>query len=439
MKNRDAPVSMPTRRDNREKGASVAASKEGRLFSREFLSLCLVLVAAFCNVSVFYSFYHYLGAIGIPVAWRGFLVGLEPMAAFALRLCVLPWLHVRNALSVLTTSLILLFLVSLSYLGATTVPALLFLRVVHGAAFVLITASAIALVVFFIPGDKSGQGFSAVSIATMIPYAVIPSLSEALLPHARNEADIYAGVSVFALAAILLLSALRGRIGKALQGANGILMRRLTLDEIRKNYRLPAVVRLLSAVFLVYLAHAAVFYFLKDLALQIRAGDVGLFFTLSMAAMIAVRAFGAAYLDRIDKWTGLQKALALLVPCLILLPHAAFPGAHPLLAVVYGGCMGILLPLLNALLFTASPPPLRGLNANMTLFAMDAAYFLLPYLGGTLIALGTSFGALFVLAAAFVLLGLLATMPLARRKREERGTGDARERKKSRIRGPRAL
>lgn len=101
--------------------------------------------------------------------------------------------------------------------------------------------------------------------------------------------------------------------------------------------------------------------------------------------------------------------------------------------------MGILLPLLNALLFTASPPPLRGLNANMTLFAMDAAYFLLPYLGGTLIALGTSFGALFVLAAAFVLLGLLATMPLARRKREERGTGDARERKKSRIRGPRAL
>ncbi len=61
-----------------------------RLFSFEFLVLCLIIVAAFCNVSVFYSFYYYLGAIGIPLVWRGFLVGLEPMAAFALRLFVLP-------------------------------------------------------------------------------------------------------------------------------------------------------------------------------------------------------------------------------------------------------------------------------------------------------------------------------------------------------------
>ncbi len=101
-----------------------AMLKSWRWISFEFLALALVIVAAFCNVSVFYSFYHYLGTIGVPVAWRGFLVGLEPMAAFILRLFVLPWLHVRNALSVMMASLFLLVAVSCSYMWVATVPAL---------------------------------------------------------------------------------------------------------------------------------------------------------------------------------------------------------------------------------------------------------------------------------------------------------------------------
>ena len=84
------------------------------LFTFEFFALCLIIVAAFCNVSVFYSFYHYLGDIDVPLVWRGFLVGLEPMAAFALRLLVLPWLHLRNAYAITMSALALLIAVSCS-------------------------------------------------------------------------------------------------------------------------------------------------------------------------------------------------------------------------------------------------------------------------------------------------------------------------------------
>jgi MFS family permease len=381
--------------------------ENSKLLSFEFLSLCLIIVAAFCNVSVFYSFYHYLGEIDIPVVWRGFLVGLEPMAAFILRLFVLPWLHVRNAFSVMTVSLVLMILVSFSYLWATSVPALILVRIIHGAAFVLLTSAVIALIVNFIPKEKSGQGFGVLSVATMIPYAFIPPLSELLIPHVRNEADIYAGVSVFALIALILLSALRGRIGRFLRGMDGVLMRRPTVSEIRENFRLPAVLILLAAIFLVYLAHATLFYFMKDLSLQIQAGDVGSFFTISMATMILVRVVGAFLFDRMNKFSMLQKALVLLIPCLVLLPHAAFPSAYYLLAALYGLCMGVILPLLNALLFSASPPALRGLNTNMTLFVLDAAYFGMPYFGGVLIALGAGFDVLFYTGAGFVALSLV--------------------------------
>ncbi len=331
------------------------------------------------------------------------------MSAFILRLLVLPWLHVRNAMAVLIISLFLLIAVSCAYLWVTTVPALIVLRIAHGAVFVLLTSAAIALVVNFIPGEKSGQGFSSVSVATMIPYAVIPPLFEALLPFVRSEADLYAGVSIFSVAAIFLLAAVRRRVGDALRGMDGVLLRRPTFSEIRENFRLRSVFFLLSAIFLTYLAHATFFYFMKDLSLQIHTGNVGLFFTISMATMIAVRAFGAALFDRMNKLSTLQKALALLIPCMILLPHATFPVYYYLLAGIYGLCLGVSLPLLNALLFSASPPSLRGLNTNMTLFAMDAAYFVMPYLGGTLITSGTGFDALFYIAAGFVILSLTLT------------------------------
>ena len=388
---------------------------EKSLFTFEFMALCMVIVTAFCNVSVFYSFYYYLGVIEIPLVWRGFLVGLEPMAAFALRLFVLPWLHVRNAYGVIMASLVLLVVVSCSYLWVTTVTAMVVLRIIHGAVFVLITSAVISLMVNFIPPEKSGQGFSMLSIAFMIPYALIPPLTEALLPRVRNAADIYAGVSIFSVAAIVLMIALRKRIGNKLSGMDGVLMRRLNLTEIRDNFRQHAVVILLLAMLFIYLAHATFFYFMKNLSLQTGIGSVGVFFTVSMAMMIAVRLFGTALFDRVNKLRLLMIVLVLLVLCLIALPNVSTLSGYYLLAVVYGGTMGVALPILNALIFSASAPALRGLNTNMSLFAIDAGYFITPYLGGMLITLGADFGKLFYMAAGFTLLCLVLIMMVGRR------------------------
>lgn len=376
------------------------------LWTFEFLSLWLVVMAAFGNVSVFYGFYHYLGTIDIPVIWRGFLVGLEPMAAFILRLAVLPWLHVRNAYSVLTASLVLLILCSCSYLWVVTVPGMIVLRILHGTTFMMLTSASIALIVNFIPKERSGQGFGTLSVATMLPYAVIPPLCEALLPLVRGEADLYAGVSVFSVAAIGLLVLLRRRLTSAVRGMDGALLRRPSMAEIRRNFRIRAVLLLLSATLLAYMAHATFFYFLKDLSLELHAGDVGLFFTIFTSTMIAVRVFGGALFDRLDKRRFLMAGLALLAFSLLVLPWSGAPSVYYGLAGLYGLSVGVALPLLNALLFTASPPPLRGLNTNMTLFTLDLAYCLMPYLGGMLVAFGAGFGVLFHVSLGFVILSL---------------------------------
>ncbi|OPY84544.1 MAG: Major Facilitator Superfamily protein [Syntrophus sp. PtaU1.Bin208] len=383
-----------------------------QLFSFEFLALNLILLVAFCSVSVFFNFYHYLGEIGIPVFWRGFLVGLEPMAAFFFRPFAISWITARNAFAVMMASLILLIPVSCSYLPAVGVPALILLRLVHGTVFVLLSTAAVALIVQFIPGEKSGQGFGIVSIATMIPLATLPPLTEAILPFVRSEADIYAGVSLFTVVALLFGLLLRNRLAGMLRTADRAVLQRPRRSEIGENFRQRSVALLLSASFFLYLAHATVFYFTKDLSLQTGVGSVGFFFTISMAMMIAIRGIGGRLFDQFNKLRSFRLGLVALVFCFVLLPFADSRWSFYLIGAFYGLAMGVVLPLLNALLFSASPPSLRGLNTNLTLFALDGGYFLLPYLGGSLIALGAGFETLFYLGAGSALVTLALTLGL---------------------------
>lgn len=400
------------------KGIADTNQRTKPLFTSEFLSLCLVIITAFCNVSVFYSFYNYLGIIEIPVIWRGFLVGLEPMAAFCLRLFVVPWLHGRNAYGVLMLSMAFLIIVSLSYLWVRTVSGLVLVRIVHGATFVMLTSAVISLMVNFIPQEKSGQGFSALAIATMIPYAVVPSAAEALMPYVRTAADIYAGVSVLSVFSLILMFVLCKKITGAIRGMDNVLTERLRLQEIKENFQAHQVLTFLLGILFVYLAHSTYFYFMKDLTIHMGVGNVGVFFSLTTFTMIAVRLLGTILFDRLDKLKLLIFNLFVLMLCFIILPVTKNLMVYYCLAVIYGGSIGIAFPVLNALLFSASAPRMQGLNTNMALFAMDAGFFLTPYLGGILIASGADFKVVFYTASGFVFMCLiLMTMLL---KREER-------------------
>jgi MFS family permease len=385
------------------------------LLSFEFICLNLVSFFAFSNMAVFYSFFSYMDKIGIPAEWRGFLLGLEPMAAFVLRLAVIPLLHAGNATSVMLVALSMLVAALFSYGWAVTIPGLILLRIFHGAAFVLLVSASMALVVHFIPKEKSGQGFGFVSISVLIPYAVMPLLTEALLPHVENEAEIYRWVTVLALPAFLLLGLLRKRMAKVLGRVDGALARRLTLSEIRENLRESHVILILAVNFFLYVSYATVFYFMKGNSLHNGITDVGSFFTLYTLVMIAVRVFGTFMFDKTSKFKLLALFTLLLIPCFLWFGQMRAQPVFYLLACGYGLCLGFIMPLLNGALFDVSPPHLRGLNTNLALFMMDAGFFLSPYGGGLLLASGYSFGNLFDVCAAFMGFNLMGLMVLLRR------------------------
>jgi MFS family permease len=166
----------------------------------------------------------------------------------------------------------------------------------------------------------------------------------------------------------------------------------------------------LGVGFLFYFSYATVFYFIKNLA-QPGSGnpayDIGLFFSLYTALMLCVRLLAGKYMDRLPKHKTLLGFSVVWLVTFLLLPLPLNPLYFYLLAVVYGLCVSILLPILNSEIFVQSEPTQRAAHTNMVLFTMDAGYFLSPLIGGLLFIGGSHTMLLFYLCAICILISIV--------------------------------
>ena len=382
-----------------------------KLYSAEFISLIVILFFGFCNMSVFYSFYSYLEHLGISAEWRGIIVGLEPMTAFFLRPAAGVFIHAGNAMGFLRFSMILLALTLCAYTVTASLPGLILLRICHGAAFVMLVSAGVALLVHFIPREKSAQGFGVMSLASLIPYAVAPMLTEIALGHIRNEAAIYASVSILAIPGIVLIFAVGPRIRNMLDKMDPGYLQRPAIGQVWQNIRQIPVILILTMNLLVFFTYATVFYFIKSfLVVQGMEQDVGIFFAVSMGVMIILRTGFGRVMDSGNKLRTLGGMALFLAAVCALLPWVDSLFKVSLAAVCYGMAMGSILPLLNSIMFECSSRQFQGLNSNLMLFMMDAGFFLCPVIMGAILASGGSFRLLFLICSttSLALIALLA-------------------------------
>jgi len=382
-----------------------------KLYSAEFVSLIFILFFGFCNMSVFYSFYSYLEHLGISAEWRGIVVGLEPMTAFFLRPAVGVFIHAGNAMGFLRFSMILLAMILCAYTVTDSLPGLILLRICHGAAFVTLVSAGVALLVHFIPREKSAQGFGVMSLASLIPYAVAPMLTEIALRHFRNEALIYALVSIMAIPGIILIFAVGPRIRNMLVKMDPGYLQRPAIGQLWQNIRQVPVILILTMNLLIFFTYATVFYFIKSFLVAQGIGqDVGIFFAVSMGVMIVIRTGFGRLMDSGNKFRTLGGMALFLAAVCALLPWVDSLLKLFLVAGCYGMAMGGILPLLNSVMFEFSSRQFQGINSNLMLFMMDAGFFLCPVIMGTILASGGSFTLLFLICSGttLVLMGLLA-------------------------------
>lgn len=352
-------------------------------------------------MALFFQFHEYLLALGIDPRWHGFLLGADAIAGIVLQPLLSPYLHRGNAKKAAAAGICLMAVSLVLYLFAATTVTIACVRILHGSGFIILIAAMMALFASFIPPDRSGEAIGIISIARLIPYAVIPPVVVYIVGRSIGFLSIV-GVSAGLVLFFLIPLALAHPAAEGKEGREKGTGFRGLAEDLRSG---P--VRMLLAVNIVfYSAYTSLFFFFRDFGALRGMKNPGFFFTVAMAAMIVVRLLGSRHFDRMKKARVSAASMGILAVCHVALGFSVGSGAFLFFAVAFGLLWGVGIPLLMALIFDISEARFRGLNMNLSLVMMQAGFFLGPFVGGLILA-RWGYGTLFVFCGALNAAGAL--------------------------------
>ncbi|MDR3320003.1 MAG: MFS transporter [Desulfovibrio sp.] len=390
---------------------SGATQKE--LLNRDFILLFCLSMCSNANIAVFYCFEQWLEGLAISPNWRGLLISsmfampllLRPAASFMLlRGGRLP------ALAVSTAALAAVMLGYLWVSGACIAVEVLTLRVIQGIAVAVQSSCVTSVLVNCIPPGQSARGFAFFSLTALLPYSIIPAVSEnLLLPLLGGNDDatrLFALTTVLVTISLFLVIPLAPRLKKAelSDKTPGGVSRSALWNSVRNSG--------LLFIFLACLCFSTMtilsIFFMKGLC-AITGGQPSLFFSTYTITIILLRLLAGKRLDALPRHG--VSILCSLGLALCMLDFAWGPlWAFVPIACLYGLGIGLLYPLLASIVYNRSTPATRSLNSNVMMSAFDASGMLAPLAGGLLIHAGFSYQGVFTATAFSALLCGLWTL-----------------------------
>lgn len=385
------------------------------LWSRDFLLLFVLAMFSNSYIAVFYSFEHWLVTLGISPNWRGGLLSAMFIMVMVGRPIASVWIIRHNALPVMALAIIINSLSMFGYAYLESPYSILLLRMGQGLALAAFSSSVVSVLVRCIPKGQSARGFALFSLTMLLPYSIIPLLSERILPLLGGESQLYTWAGFMGLPALFMLWPLA---------------RTVTPHEAGAEHATPSLAALARAVGhsglgWIFMACACfgsmiilVVCFVKGLA-QADGVNPSLFFTAYSSMVILTRLLGGNHLDTLPRMPVIHScALCLAVA---LAGMALGPGwAFLPLACLYGLGLGLLYPLLAAIVYDGSPPESRSINSNMMMLAFDFSASIGPLMGGLVISAGYGYSGVFLLATACICLCSLCALLHSRTKPELR-------------------
>jgi len=358
------------------------------LFNFEFVSLCIVTFLTLCNVAVFYNFHLYLQSLGIGGKRSGFLIGVYSLTAMCLYGVASKEITLNNAYKSMLIGIFIVVVCGMAYLFATDFWSLVLVRVANGIGIFMIMAGCMVLLVAIIPPDQTGMAFSLYSIAMLLPYSIIPSVSDIIMPFMHSPEHIYLVMAIFLIPAAGVLFAIHRRIGSQQLAQSPSTAKGGRLGgEVNNLFRRPVLaVLMVNGVY--FVMFAALFFLFKGLAQQRGMNNPGLFFTMQMGVMILIRLFCGQIFDKYSKVALVTIAFLLTGLGFGLLWLVCDVNWILLIAVVFGLGMGLCVPPLNALMYLVTHPRYRGYNANMMMLMVHCGNFIGPFVGAWIIDVG---------------------------------------------------
>ena len=371
-----------------------------KLLTRDFLLLFLMAMCSNSYIAVYYCFEQWMQGLGIEPQWRGILLS----SLFAMILIFRPLTSVfmlkRSKLGAMVVSLIVMSLIMLVYPYVTpgdAVRTILALRIVQGIALAVFSCCTVAVLVDCIPPGQSARGFALFSLTMLLPYSIIPAVSESLIPLLGGEARLFAATTVLGIPSFIMIGLLAKRLRTPEVAPQAGGMSRAQNWHAITHSGL-AFVNLACLTFSI--ATVIAIFFMKGLC-GVTGAHPAWFFSTYTITIILVRLFGSHHLDTLPRYRVTTLCAAVLALCVLGLAWGPMWSFIPL-ACVYGLSLGLLYPLLAAAVYDRSTPEMRSVNSNVMMATFDASGMLAPILGGLVMQAGYGYRGVFTAAAVSV-------------------------------------
>jgi predicted MFS family arabinose efflux permease len=385
---------------------------EGRgIFTKEFIALNVIMFLSFCNLAIFFQFYNYLYNLHFDPRSIGLLISCFSFTVLIIRPLISPFFGPANAKKWIAISSVLVIASLLAYNLAYDFWSMAVVRLLHGAAYVILATAVTAKLVDAIPGGRSGQAFGLISVITLLPYAVVPPIIEPLILWTGGfDRVLNLSAALMGLSFLLLVWI----SSDATHGADES-GKSLSLDDVLANLKSVRVLLLLWLSFSVWTSFTPVFFYLKSYGDKIGIPNPGWFFTLSTFMEIGVRVIAGSVFDKLSKPLLLAGSLVWLAIGYIILPFASGSISFFGLGLFLGLGWGVAMPVVSGLVFDVSEPKFRALNTNLSFEMFQAGFFVGPLVGGAMLVNG-NYSALYCACGLLSLVSVPAALVLSRKR-----------------------
>lgn len=395
------------------------ADSEQRLVTLPFL---LLMVASFFGYGSFYMTLPVLPghvlALGGGEGQIGLIIGVFSATALLVR----PWsgwLSDRvGAAAVLMMGGAGMTLAAAAYMAADSVGTVLVVRILHGLAWGLFTASAATLAAQLAPADRRGAAMGLFGLSGSAGLALGPVSGTALGPAVFASSAVAAGLG---LGLSICLAANRRRADR--RGGEAVVAGVQGAPVLSELISRPAL--LPAGVMLAHMCtYGAVVSFMPLLTDQRSLGGSGWFFSTYAVALFVFRSYAGHLSDRFGRLAVIGPGLLLGAAALTLMSLAATPVTLGVAAVIYAGAMAAIQPVALAWATDRAEPGRRGAAVSTVIATQDLGISSGSLLAG--LAAG-QFGltALFAGAAAVALAGIGPVILTARRGRAAGAEGSS--------------
>ncbi len=359
----------------------------------------------------------YVLEIGASLAVAGFVAGIFAFTALVARPFGGAASDRIDKRKLLIVTNVIMGIAVLGYSFSVSVPALIFFRILQGAAFAVNSTANNAWAASLVPEKRLGEGIGYLSISYILAQAIGPGIGLYVSEGFGYKTMFLLSLALLLLATIMLFG-IKGRQGKRAEAEKLLKKGKLKFGELiaKEGLIFAALTALISML------NGQLSSFIALIGEERGITGISLFFTVSAVTLLVSRPLAGRLSDRYSLSYFVYPAFIIAAVAAVMIGSAVTLPVMLLAGFIISAGSGGLMPALQANCIKKLGAGRTGLAVSTYMIGADVGNGLGPILGGA-VSGSFGYGKMLYLSAAIMPLGLIIYYIYTKQERRKQANG----------------